>query len=178
MKKKKAIKAVSGIELREKSRPLITNPETGNSYRVRMPDIGDVIKTGVLPNNFTAKTLERLGKIEEGDLTDQHLLDNEDIRRANVTAALLEPRVTEKYSDPPDPLEIEYKDIPPADRAYIHAWVMRLVPAFPVELETGGQVSVATLESFPSDEQSGEPSGVSSGGRGGGREAVSAVGDS
>lgn len=150
--------ATSAATLRAKARPLLTCPDTGNNYRVRLPDIADVISTGVLPENFTAKTLEALGNVSNGELTDRDLLNNEAIKQATVTATLIELRIVEK---PESDDEVSYKDIPPEDREYIYKWATRRLPNALVGTG-GGETSVAALENFSAKGRSSESSGFSS----------------
>lgn len=174
--KKKTVKPITGDALRERSRPLLTCPATRNVYRVRMPDLEDVIAVGVLPDNFTAKALNGLRKSEgpPRELTDRDLLDVEILKRATVTAALLEPRVSE---NPSDSSEVAFKDIPPEDRDYIHLWATRQLPTTPVDLASGGLTSVAALENFSPEGQREQlvSDGINSGEGGG--EAIPAVGN-
>ena len=146
---------VSGAALRAKARPFITNPETGNTYQVKRPSLTAMIKSGVLPENFVAKSLTSLARREEDDaeLTDRDILNSEAVRRATVTYALLNPRVVENAQAED---EVEYDDIPTADRDYIHAWVDGTLESATVE--TGdGEVTQGELATFPPVERQGEP---------------------
>src|SRR5947209_9071391 len=87
---------VTGEALRAKARPWITNPETGNSYRVRKPTIATLIKSGVLPENYVGQMLDeaaKSGDIEpaeerERPLTDKEILESETVKQVIVTPVL------------------------------------------------------------------------------------------
>jgi hypothetical protein len=147
---------ILGAALRRQSRPLLRCP-SGNVYRVCKPLLSDVINCGILPENFTARTLQTLGgDSSTGDLTDRDLLDSELAKQATVTVALLEPRVVENATGDD---EILYRDIPKADREYIYQWATRGLPEVPIELEGGKETTVGAVTSFPTKEGSGQPVG-------------------
>lgn len=152
------IQPTSGAALRAKARPFITNPDTGNTYQVRKPTITDMIKVGVLPENFIAKSITAVaqGNIPSGELTDEDLKNTEAVRRVAVTCAINgggKLRVVE-HAEADD--EIEYEDILLSDREYIHKWTKGETEGATVETKDG-EVTQLELDNFSSLERQGEP---------------------
>lgn len=157
------LEVTSGAELRKKSRHLVKCPETGNVYLMRKPTITDLINSGVLPENFVAKTLESAAKPEDEHeeaqeekrtLTDQDILRSEASKRAMITAGMLMPRIVENAVEDD---EIEYLDIPATDRAHLAQWTRGELPEMKVETTDGQNVTVGAVENFPAEGQSDEP---------------------
>lgn len=171
-------KPTSGAELRAKSRPLVTCP-SGNTYRLRKPDIAALINSGALPENFTGKLLSKLDKKEtdvEGDndpLKDEDLLSMAAIKRATVTAAMLEPRIVANAVNDD---EIEFQDVPKEDREYIYLWATRGLPEVPIEIAKG-ETTVEAVENFPTEEPSVESIGIGTDSREIGNTSVSTAGN-
>jgi len=184
----------SAAELRAKSRPTITNPETGNSYQVRRVSGEALIKSGYLPDNFfyeQAKGVmlatdedeqpDEKKKLDPESLTyfkDDNLLRVNAATRAIVTCCLLKPRVVERVEDESDPDTVEYEDIPLSDRAYIRAWYDYRLEDQKISLEDGGEVTRREAVNFPAGERQGEPDRAGDGGREGTHANVEADEDS
>lgn len=151
----------SAASLREKARPLIINPATGNTYRVRRPTLASLIKAKVMPENFFAKSMERVAKKDFGEsgLTDEDLLRSDEVTRMIVTLCLLSPRVVDEVKDGDDDA-VEYEDIPPEDRNFIHAWYRGALEASTVETQSG-EVAQSELDTFSPVEQSSQPARTS-----------------
>lgn len=155
----------SGAELRRKNRPYVTVPETGNTYQVRRQTLTAMIRSGYLPENLLAASIEetarRAGKKESDNskpLTDDDLMKMEASQRATLAAVMFNPRLVE-HAEADD--EVEFEDMPPEDREYLVRWAKREVRE--QEISTiEGSVTVEAVETFPDNRR--ESSGTGDGG--------------
>jgi hypothetical protein len=164
---------VSGARLRQQARPIITNPETNNSYQVGRPSTADMIRTGVLPENFIGQSLRDTHKQsangedqtpEDGQIiTDGDVLQLDALRRAQVTAALNKGGALRVVDEPQADNECTYDDIPMSDRNYISAWVKGELAGAPVATTSGEVVTAGALSNFSAAGGSDERAGVGDG---------------
>jgi hypothetical protein len=170
----------SAAALRARSRPTITNPETGNSYVVRRATTESMIKSGYLPDDFfftQAQALTEDVPEDEGadkltadkliGFKDDNLLRVEAITRAIVAQCLLRPRVVKAVEDDADESVVEYEDIPAPDRQYIRAWYEYRLEDSTINLKDGSEVTRQEVSNFPPGEQQSELDRAGDGGTAG-----------
>jgi hypothetical protein len=192
-----AARPISGAALMAKATELITNPETGNTYRVRRADWADLIEVDDIPENFVGEALIRIynreaeaiaqaradadteveppAEVEPQPVRDEVLRDREIMRRAWVTASLVSPRVVK---EPKADDEVTYKAIPLSDRIFIDNWARRRAVDATVKTDNGArEVKVSDLRNFPAESEHGGGAGAGGDAAGERPEPVAAVGD-
>jgi hypothetical protein len=150
---------------REKARPevdpslVIDLPlPSGFVCRATRPSLETWIIGGAAPLAFMDKVIERTratGKSQaqvESEIESEMQADPDKVERANkfmveaVTRAVVYPRIVDK-ADPKDEGQIELKDLPDRDFAFLFRWVLEGSPGVPVETK-GGLVGVNDLANF------------------------------
>lgn len=133
---------------------------SGFICKATRPSLETWIISGAAPLAFMDKVMQKhkSGAVRspdeiEADIEDELADDPEKVERANrfmvdaVRRAVVYPRIVDK-ADPKNEGQIELKDLPDRDFAFIFRWVLEGCPGVPVKTERG-QIEVSDVNNFP-----------------------------